>query len=232
MGALCVWGAACFGIWLYVGNRYVLGWPSSVLKHATMVLLALGLGWVSCWASVRYRRRWLLLPLSLVLLFSIGEVHRAMLRRAYQLEQVTASSHWDVVRPNPFTTTDLQVVHHSLKAAGSSGEELKVVQLTDLHFSSALPWDYYRSIVERTNAVQADIVVLTGDYVSKLESVPLLERWLEHPLRAKHGVFAVLGNHDYWAGASDVVRQLLERANIHVLSGLCARLEGRLLQAG
>lgn len=190
-----------------------------------MVLLALGLGWFSCWASVRYGRRWLLLPLSLVLLFSAGEVHRAVLRSDYRLEDVSEPLRSGVTYAGPFTTTDLQVVHHNLMVSGSD-ERLKVVQLTDLHFSSRLPWDYYRSIVDRTNAAQADIIVMTGDYVSKLESVALLERWLAQPLRAKYGAYAVLGNHDYWAGASDVVRQLLERANIHVLSGLCTRLEG------
>lgn len=225
MGAACVWGAACFGIWLYVGNRYILGWASSAAKHGTMVLLAVGFAWFSYRASVRYRRRWLLLPLTLVLLFSVGEIHRAVLRYAYRIEQSAEPSYLDLARVDPFTTTDLQVAHHVLKISGSD-ERLKVVQLTDLHFSSRLPWDYYRSIVERTNEAQADIVVLTGDYVSKRDSVALLEHWLEQPLRAKYGVYAVLGNHDYWAGASEVVRQLLERAHIHVLSGLCSRLEG------
>lgn len=225
LGKICIWGAACFGLWLYLGNRYVLAWPNCLVKHGTMVLLALGFGWFSSRAAVRYERRSLLLPLILILSFSIGEVHRAILRHAYRLEDASEDSRSEVPLSRPFTTTDLQVTRHILRAPASE-DRLRVVQLTDLHFSSALPWDYYRSIVDRTNAAEADIVVLTGDYVSKLESVPLLERWLEEPLRARYGVYAVLGNHDYWAGVSDRVRQLLERANIHVLSGLCTQLQG------
>lgn len=190
-----------------------------------MALLAIVLALLVRAAMQSQQRRWSWLALTLVASFSVGEVHRAVLRRAYRVEDATESSRQFATLARPFTTTDLQVVHHVLRLP-SSNERLRIVQLTDLHLNSVLPWDYYRSIVERTNAADADIVVLTGDYVSKYESVALLARWLEFPLHSKYGVYAVLGNHDYWAGASEVVRQLFERAGIHVLSGLCARLDG------
>src|SRR5882762_3484112 len=81
---------------------------------------------------------------------------------------------------------------------------LKIAVIADLHACD--PWmslQRIEAIVERTNALDADIIVMLGDYVAGHRHVtryiPASE-WAPvlAGLRAPLGVHAILGNHDWW----------------------------------
>jgi predicted MPP superfamily phosphohydrolase len=93
---------------------------------------------------------------------------------------------------------------------------LRVVQISDIHYGLFLPQEWLAEAVERTNRLDADIVVLTGDFVSysRANIGPAAE--ILGRLRARHGVLAVLGNHDFRVGA-DAVTSALRRQRIEVL---------------
>ena len=78
---------------------------------------------------------------------------------------------------------------------------LRIVQLTDLHIGSTIDGDWLRRVVAQTNALDADIIAITGDLVdgSVDELHPHVAPLSE--LRARHGVFFVTGNHEYFSGA-------------------------------
>jgi predicted MPP superfamily phosphohydrolase len=87
----------------------------------------------------------------------------------------------------------------------------RIVQISDLHIGPILGADFARTLVERCNALEPDLLALTGDLVDgpvrhlRAEVRPFGE------LRARHGVYFVTGNHDHYSGASDwvdVVREL------------------------
>jgi predicted MPP superfamily phosphohydrolase len=97
---------------------------------------------------------------------------------------------------------------------------LRIAVLSDLHVGSPhIDVKHLEFIVETTNAQKPDLVLLLGDYVADgyYEAVPpttiapILGR-----LSAKHGVFAVLGEHDWRTGDSSV-QDALKRAGIRVL---------------
>jgi predicted MPP superfamily phosphohydrolase len=107
---------------------------------------------------------------------------------------------------------------------------LAVALLADLHTGS--PWhglDTLARIVDETNALAPDLVLLGGDYVihgvqggtfvTPEEIASVLGR-----LRAPLGVYAVLGNHDHWLDAARV-RAALEAAGIPVLEDEARRIE-------
>jgi uncharacterized protein len=221
-----IWLGAGFGLWLYLVNRFILHWSNSTLKAATMAVLALGLCGLA-WVARLHRLRALWHALALVLLgaFSVGELHRAWLRYECRGRAEETGSAQGILWTHPWTTTDLFVRRRVLSVPREVGR-VRIAHLTDLHIAPSISWDYYESIVERTNAEAPDVIVLTGDYLSKAEYLPLFRRWLILPLRARLGVYAVLGNHDYWANVADEVRQALVLANVHVLSGECNRLTG------
>lgn len=113
---------------------------------------------------------------------------------------------------------------HVLELPGFTGpcSGLEVVALVDLHTGS--PHNglaQLARLVERVNALEPDLVLLAGDYVihgvvggrfvSPEESAALLGR-----LEAAAGVYAVLGNHDWWLDGGRV-RRALEAAGIPVL---------------
>jgi predicted MPP superfamily phosphohydrolase len=85
-----------------------------------------------------------------------------------------------------------------------AGLTLRIAALTDIHACD--PWmsvERIAGLVAATNALQADLVVLVGDfvagqryvtrYVPAAEWAPVLAK-----LTAPLGVYAVLGNHDWW----------------------------------
>ena len=77
---------------------------------------------------------------------------------------------------------------------------LAVAVLADLHVDGITRADRIRKIVERTNALNPDIVIIAGDFVDGTVPVhgddlrPLAD------LKARYGVFGVPGNHEYYSG--------------------------------
>ncbi len=103
---------------------------------------------------------------------------------------------------------------------------LKVVHLTDIHASDAVPLRFVRKIVERVNRAAPDVVVVTGDLVT--EDTTYISGIAEElgRLRARLGTYLILGNHDYWTDGARISRELdrhgvnhLRNANV-VLDGL------------
>jgi uncharacterized protein len=93
---------------------------------------------------------------------------------------------------------------------------LRIVQISDIHHGLFLPEQWLAEAVQQTNRLCADIVVLTGDFVtySRANIEPAAE--ILSRLRASYGVLAVLGNHDFRVGA-DAVTSALRRKHIEVL---------------
>ncbi len=97
---------------------------------------------------------------------------------------------------------------------------LRIVHLTDLHIGNGMEGARLASLVERVNEMEADVIALTGDlfdfdpaYVE--EGAAGLSG-----LRARRGVYAVLGNHDRYTGREYVAESLGRLApNIRLLRG-------------
>ena len=82
----------------------------------------------------------------------------------------------------------------------SALDGLRVAHLTDLHISRNFPAAWTRAVVDRTNALRPDLILLTGDL---MDGSPALRRGDFAPmadLRAPLGVFACPGNHEYYSG--------------------------------
>lgn len=115
---------------------------------------------------------------------------------------------------------------------------LKIAVIADIHACD--PWmslDRIESIVERTNALNADLIVLLGDYVAGHHHVTRIipaDEWagVLTGLKAPLGVHAVMGNHDYWddkvvqrAGRGPTVaHRALEAAGVPVYENDVVRL--------
>jgi uncharacterized protein len=113
---------------------------------------------------------------------------------------------------------------------------LKIVAISDIHGgSNGADEEKLRRVVETANGQDADLIVLLGDYVSQVGSdLPDGKQPLRMPmervasnlagLRAKYGVFAVLGNHDEWLDEGVVVKALTS-VGYKVLDGEVAVIE-------
>jgi predicted MPP superfamily phosphohydrolase len=95
-------------------------------------------------------------------------------------------------------------------------EGLRIAQISDIHVGPTIKQDYLQAIVDRVNALQPDIVAITGDLVdgSVAELRPHVAPLAQ--LRARHGVYFVTGNHEYYSGVHGWVQEL-RRLGIRVL---------------
>jgi predicted MPP superfamily phosphohydrolase len=91
-----------------------------------------------------------------------------------------------------------------------------IVQLTDLHIGPTIGRSFLDEIVPRVNALEPDIVAITGDLVDgsvaelRDQVAPIAQ------LKAKRGIFFVTGNHEYYSGAEEWVAEL-SRLGVKVL---------------
>lgn len=133
-------------------------------------------------------------------------------------------------------TTRVHPVTVRIKGLPDAADGLRIAHLSDLHIGNGVEGKRLDRIVSQTNALGADIVVITGDIFDRdREAIPDGARRLEG-LRARLGVFAVLGNHDDYTGFEAVCEGFAMHApSIRVLRGECAALpllDGRLYLAG
>jgi predicted MPP superfamily phosphohydrolase len=221
-----LWFASVFGLWLFLGNRLILQWPSSTLKLVTMASLAYVLYRLARLAEARLvGTRGVAIPSLVLAVFTAGEVRRAWLHHCYHADTTFSTPTPALKITRPFTTTDLVVNRKSLTLTNMTGR-LRIVQLTDMHFTTSYPWEYYLSVAAHVREEKPDIILITGDLLSHSKYLPLLRRFFGLPLPSRFGTFAVLGNHDYWANATQPIRQALEQVGVHVLSGACTGLSG------
>lgn len=108
---------------------------------------------------------------------------------------------------------------------------LRVVAVSDLHVGTLLGRRWTQGLVDRILALQPDLVAVVGDVVEgpgrhTAEVVPELAR-----LNAPLGVWAVSGNHEYYAGLERSCEQL-ERAGFRVLRDAWAEATPGLVVAG
>ncbi len=83
-----------------------------------------------------------------------------------------------------------------------------IAQISDLHVGPSIGEREVKRVVELTNAMRPDAVVITGDLVDG--NVADLRHATQHlvDLRARHGVFFITGNHEYYSGARQWLEEL------------------------
>jgi predicted MPP superfamily phosphohydrolase len=113
------------------------------------------------------------------------------------------------IEPERLVTTS-----YRLTPPGWNAGRLSVVAIADLHAGGPnMLVEHISRVVEATNALRPDLVVLLGDYVATHRFVTervAPEVWAGEfaRLAAPLGVWAILGNHDWWHGVAAVRRAL------------------------
>lgn len=131
------------------------------------------------------------------------------------------------------------VTRYRLMPRGWPAGRLRVAVLSDLHVGSLhVPLTRVSELVDATNALKPDLTLLLGDFIAsrkRIASDPALADLAAAiaRLEARDGVFAILGNHDWWHDeptqrlrkGPTQVGLALERAGIPVLENKAVRLD-------
>lgn len=99
-----------------------------------------------------------------------------------------------------YTRTHSRIVELSVKSdkLPASFDGYRIVQISDLHLGTwGTETGFLTDLVDRINSLNPDMIVFTGDIVNqKSDELIPFERILSR-LKAKDGVYSILGNHDY-----------------------------------
>jgi uncharacterized protein len=135
------------------------------------------------------------------------------------------------LEPSSFITTKTII---KLRQWPENCDNLKIVILSDLHVGSPHnDIDNLVKVVAATNSIHPDLILLAGDFViheviggTFVEPEPIAHELKK--LSATLGIFAVLGNHDWWYSATRVRKAfqhqgipLLENTAIRIQNGSC-----------
>lgn len=182
-------------------------------------------GWLIWFWDWAYSGAVILFGLSLVAFFRFR-------RKAWVLPLVAwglaAWGFWNGVRVPDVVQVELHFADLPVALDG-----YRIVQLSDLHASSAAKAWRTRAVVDIANAQDADLVCLTGDHV---------DGWVEksadylmplRDLRAKDGVFACTGNHEHYFRFPKWKSAFYDRVGtIRFLTNACAFPRPELALAG
>ena len=103
------------------------------------------------------------------------------------------------------------------KPAGNL-KTLNIVAASDTHLGTIIGRSWLASTVDKINALSPDIVLLPGDVLDG-EIKPVIRENMGEELKrlqARYGVFAIMGNHEYFGG-SEVASRYLSEQNITML---------------
>ena len=108
---------------------------------------------------------------------------------------------------------DLEVTRHDvlIDDLPPAFDSYRIAFLTDTHVASFVRRDFYRQIVVQVERFDPDVILLGGDYITFHRHIALMADVLIGEIHARDGIFAILGNHDYWAGADEVVASMSAR---------------------
>ncbi|UCE88022.1 MAG: metallophosphoesterase [Deltaproteobacteria bacterium] len=235
---LCVLLATVVGLHLYIARRLVFDTQlASPFREASLVALAalfatlfvqpIGerlvrppLARVISWPA----SLWMGFAFLLVVLLAATDLLLVLLGAAGVAESATSS----VLRPRALlvvaaaAVAGLAGLRTAMRPPAVRRRELqlprwpaaldgfRIVQITDVHIGPILGRRFAERIVARCNALEPDLLAVTGDLVDGSVHALTDEVAPFAQLRARHGVFFVTGNHDYYSGERDWVARARE----------------------
>ena len=98
-----------------------------------------------------------------------------------------------------------------------------IVQLSDIHIGGLIDKKFIKSLVDKVNILNPDVIVITGDLVdTKLEFAKAALDELKN-LKSKFGIYFIVGNHEYFHGVQPIIDYVnslgiktLENENVYI----------------
>ncbi len=105
-------------------------------------------------------------------------------------------------------TVSVERVKIALKRFPESLGGFRLVQLSDVHIGPTIGGEWLAGVVETVNGLEPDLVAITGDLVDGTVADLAQHVAPLKNLRAKHGVYFVTGNHEYYSGVDEWIAHL------------------------
>ncbi len=127
----------------------------------------------------------------------------------------------------------LKILSFTIAKRTDDLKSLTIVVASDIHLGTMVGRNRLDRYVEKINALNADLVLLPGDIVDEDLAPVIRENFGEslRNIRARYGVVAITGNHEYIGGAEAACRYLTQHG-IRVLRDEVMRLDGGVVLVG
>jgi predicted MPP superfamily phosphohydrolase len=218
-----LYATAGLGLFLIFLNRTLIQMKDGRIKGlatlVTFIIVPLGAGLIGLSIGPS---PWSMLPILLIVGIAVGEVRRIAIRRQFRGTQPVVDGGTRQSLRHFLTTTDLVVARYATTIDSWLGSRLRIAHLSDFHAGQNLPFSYFEHVIEKANEADPDLILLTGDFVATRWHASLLPGLLAR-LHSRYGIYATLGNHDYWAGAEEIA-QMVSDAGAHLLRNAYHRI--------
>ena len=136
-----------------------------------------------------------------------------------------------------YNATNLKTTKYAIKINKDAGKlkKLNVVMLSDLHLGDIVDKQRLSKMVSKINELRPDIVILAGDIIDDYIE-PFIEQNMGEEFKkihSKYGVYAVLGNHEYYGGTTDKIAYEYENtANFKLLRDKTVKIDNSFYLVG
>jgi uncharacterized protein len=93
----------------------------------------------------------------------------------------------------------------------------RIAQLSDMHIGPFMTSSDIRHVVEMTNALKPDLIVLTGDYITWDPDTQGAAVESLTGLKAPYGIYGCLGNHEMWTHTEASITRLFAQHSVKIL---------------
>jgi len=127
----------------------------------------------------------------------------------------------------------IRTVDIKINKKGGIENSLNIVMASDIHLGNIVGRKKFQFLVDTINSLDPDIVLFPGDFFDETPGPVVKDHMggLVESIRAKYGVYAVTGNHEYIGGVSEAV-DFMTRHKIKVLRDEAMDINGSFILAG
>jgi predicted MPP superfamily phosphohydrolase len=187
------------------GNASNSSWQLSIWLSIYLNLCALGGGGKILWR--------LLGPHQADQPKTLRDIDKKMLnleKRSPRPLPVGLSTQWMCMVPiNQVLNLSVEKKRIAVPQLTKAHEGLTIAHISDLHMTGRIDRDFFRLVAEEVNALEPDIIVLTGDIIENDACRPWLADSLGR-MQSRFGKFFILGNHDLFVDSTQTRGMLTE----------------------
>lgn len=200
------------GILCYMLARYYVDTPSWLYF---LFSVPIGILFLLFWSAVVYDISRVILSFA-----PISQQRRNFLKKSLDAASVAAAATLTLKSIYNAKFVEIQKVDVEIK---NLKKPYKIIQLSDLHIGGLIEREFIKEIVQKANALNPDIVVITGDLidVDVLSAKKTLAELTK--LNSKFGTYYIVGNHEYFHSIEKIIStvkslgiRVLENENVYV----------------